>query len=655
MPIPAKHQKAYGGFENRLKQYLKLMDDYLIAQQKAEREEWSFKMQKDYLDKQNQIKALIQDLPNMQLSNQPPPDINTLLKSELKKGVSDFDPNSDLHANIAKFQVEIKNSYLGSEIWKTNDPDFDGLMGHIKKFKAKEGGAKQAGKRTGVYTFDDESGNKEMMLIKQGDNVGETIAEYVGGQLYQMTIPEHAAKAFLVRDQTGTSINDVYVTSVYEKNAKSVVDAYEIAGLKERRSIFGEIWKRGANKVKKFFGSKDQSDFRKILRHDEIEAGNSLGYSMANVLWHGDHDVHMGNFVHVEKNDGQKKFMKIDHGFSFFNFDDDVVDIMGSPMKGKVASLSVSRWAKGGKLFEAYPFNNFWSMAAERKRFYFSGPFIKGCEDIASLKEEGIRGNLRKSLAEVRDIYQPNAVDALMQFGERLGLNSESMNKKVEGVDNVEEIILHNIENHMVLKMQKRQQSMSKMADFCRGQASKLTTEHHKLSREMDKQVIKLLDEKAKNEVDLNKFVNALHNTSSKEQTESIKEEMAILMNKNFALTSEIRFFKMLEQANDMGYLTVNNDNELSIKDSFYFYDEGHKQQINKEEFDNEMKKITKLKEVGDLSNKDTAKVLKDTIALSDDSYHIYEDVKIRLPKFEEKAAKADQQQKAKDSRRHSR
>src|SRR5215207_3492822 len=113
-----------------------------------------------------------------------------------------------------------KSNPLNPNLWQTYDSEYSTYLQHPTNFKPKEGGAKHGGKRTGVYTFKEpESDEKIMMLIKQGDSVGETIAEYVGGNLYQLLIPDHSAKAILVRDKSSSkpSLNDVYVTSIYEQ------------------------------------------------------------------------------------------------------------------------------------------------------------------------------------------------------------------------------------------------------------------------------------------------------------------------------------------------------------------------------------------------------------------------------------------------------
>lgn len=101
-----------------------------------------------------------------------------------------------------------------------------------------------------IHSKKPDSNDQLMMLIKQGDSLGETIAEYIGGNLYQLLIPEHSAKAILVRDNSADtpSLNDVYVTSIYERGASNVQDAFKIAGYETSdipqnpENIYKEKW-----------------------------------------------------------------------------------------------------------------------------------------------------------------------------------------------------------------------------------------------------------------------------------------------------------------------------------------------------------------------------------------------------------------------------
>ena len=381
-----------------------------------------------------------------------------------------------------------ETSPLDPTLWQTYDSDYAEHLKRPLKYKAKEGGAKQGGAHTGVYTFKGktDSDTPLMMLIKQGDSLGETIAEYVGGNLYQLTIPNHAAKAILVRDNLSKSpsAQDVYVTSIYEQDATNVQDAYKIAGYKERPRFA-----RVQHAIKKAFGYEDESLMRKILIDDQSMADNSLGYIIANVLWHGDHDVHMGNFVRIEK-DGGVKYSKIDHGFSFFNFDKEIVDIF-DPLGGKKVDISLKRAFKGGKFVEWYPFNHFWDLAAEKKGFYFSGPFITGCEDIASLDVDAMKKNIHASLKTVKNIYANQASEALIAFAKRMGMNKKELYGNEENSAQKDpEKIIHHIEEFMLERLKYRQASLNKIAQICRTGAAKLTSEHHALSREIGKIIV---------------------------------------------------------------------------------------------------------------------------------------------------------------------
>lgn len=472
-----------------------------------------------------------------------------------------------------------ETSPLDPTLWQTYDSDYAEHLKRPLKYKAKEGGAKQGGAHTGVYTFKGktDSDTPLMMLIKQGDSLGETIAEYVGGNLYQLTIPNHAAKAILVRDNLSKSpsAQDVYVTSIYEQDATNVQDAYKIAGYKERPRFA-----RVQHAIKKAFGYEDESLMRKILIDDQTMADNSLGYIIANVLWHGDHDVHMGNFVRIEK-DGGVKYSKIDHGFSFFNFDKEIVDIF-DPLGGKKVDVSLKRAFKGGKFVEWYPFNHFWDLAAEKKGFYFSGPFITGCEDIASLDIDTIKKNIHTSLITVKNIYANQSNEALIAFAKRMGMNKKELyGNDASTTKKDPEKIIRNIEDFMIERLKYRQASLNKLAQNCRKGAAKLTDEHHVLSREIGKIIIEKLD----------KIIQI--NTLSK--TTDLDEHNPLYHKEKQALEQEIDFLKLLEQANDLGYLTAVNG-KLIIFGEFNYLNAGKKQRITPAIFEEKLKNIIDFK-----------------------------------------------------------
>ena len=395
---------------------------------------------------------------------------------------------------------------------------------------------------------------------------------------------------------------------------------------------------------KNTFGYKDQSNLRKILQHDELEAGNSLGYSMSNVLWHGDYDVHMGNFVHVEKNDGTQKFIKIDHGFSFFNFKEEVTDVYTSPLKGKIMSISPTRKLKNkGSLIEVYGYNKFWSLAAEKKRFYYSGPFIKGCEDIAALKEEEIRNNIHESLTKVVEIYQPNSIKALQSFGERLGISKNEMLKEVKGIssNNQTDILVANIEEILVKQMIKRQKSMENIANHCRQQASLLTFGHHKLSRKIDAQIIKLLDKIAENEKILEQWKIARSQNKKKDDKQiDYVEKSADLLIENRALEKEINFLKMLEQANDLACLTVSQSDNLELNSEFNFFNMGTKKTIKNSDFKEKLEEMQKPSKVHGY----------DKPQLSDGTKQLIEDLKYGLKELKAEKVEAHKEHKRRSS-----
>lgn len=413
----------------------------------------------------------------------------------------------------------------------------------------KVGGAKQGGERTGVYTFGTGT-NTIKMLIKQGDSVGETVAEFIGGQLYQLTIPDYAAKSILVRDNLAATRQkgaDVYVTSEYE-DAIEVTDAFKVAGLSERPP-FARLRHAVQKKLKS--GSNEEGLIRKVIADDEKTTERSIGLITANVLWHGDHDIHMGNLVRVTKEkDGKtiSKYSKIDHGFSFFNFKKKVVNIF-NPLAGRKASVSLKRSREGGKLFEAYPFNNFWDLAAEKKRLYYSGAFIQGLENLLDVTPETISDNIRHSLEDVCVAYADNAGYALYQFAARMKMNSLALNqvKKMHRANDVDGMVQF-IGEYMSERLVARQQSLISVCEHCRQHAAKLTDEHHQFARDIDSLIVKKTD--AILEMEARGYYNP----------DVIKQKLF-----------EIDLLKLLEQAIDQAWITVGPEG-LELKGNFTFY-----------------------------------------------------------------------------------
>ncbi|MCS5710838.1 hypothetical protein [Candidatus Berkiella aquae] len=450
--------------------------------------------------------------------------------------------------------------YAHRETWFTPDQNYQSVINHPQKFSPKTGGAKNTGKRTGVYTFT-EGERTERILIKQGADVGETIAEYMGASLYAMTIPLHSARCILVRDEKTqpNTIDDVYVGSVYQQ-ANKIQDAYQAAGYSSR-GMFAGVKARLKNWV-----NSDDSLIRKILNLND-ETGHSLEAIAANVLWHGDHDFHTGNAIFVENNDN-KKFVKIDHGFSFFNFDKKTIDIF-NPFAGKVVNFSPKRFVKGGKLIEFYPTNHFWDYAVENKSFYFNAHFIKACEDIANYDAKAIRDNIEQSLNKVEAAYGPHAFEALKQFALRIGMKETELKDSITKKN--PELLRFKIEDHMTYQLVQRQASIAKLADQCKKQTAKLNKKNYQYSKQLNKIIIRRLDH-------ISKYSDSL----------TMAEKKAML--------KEIELLKLVQQANDLGILMPSNNGELSISHDFYFHNNGVRQLVKPNDFKEEVNKIVGIR-----------------------------------------------------------
>jgi len=473
---------------------------------------------------------------------------------------------SKLKSLLQSYYHEVDQYYLDSHVWYTPDSAYQSLLNHPQKFKRKAGGAKNTGKRTGVYSFE-ENDWTETMLIKQGANVGETIAEYIGANLYTLTIPEYTARCIMVRDDSSKKpgLEDVYVASIYPKG-NSIQDAYAAAGYRERGLFAGE-----KARVKALF-NKDESLIRRIVDLND-RSGHTLEHSAANVLWHGDHDFHTANTVFVQ-NDKGDKFVKIDHGFSFFNFKKKIIDIF-NPFAGKIMSISPKQYAKGGKIIEFYPTNHFWDYAIENKQFYFNAEFVKACEEIVNRTPEEIRNNIEQSLNNIQTTYGPHAKAALVQFALRIGMKKQEIGFEA-GKVNVD-FLRYRIENHMVTRLIERQASISKLANYCKAHTAKLDKNRYAFSKKLNTQIIHGLE--------------AIKKVKKQKDKQLITETAAA--NQELLLLKEIELLKLVQQANDLALLTISANGEFTIDDEFYFHNSGQRQLISPQDFKEKMHNIT--------------------------------------------------------------
>lgn len=541
-----------------------------------------------------ELERLIDDLTQKALNAQlvaPPEKLGLLVEQLARSDQSTLAFSAHrLKKLLQSYGTNVDEFYLNKDTWQTPDVKFQELLTHPQKYKPKQGGSKNAGKRTGVYTFTDKNNQTETLLIKQGANVGETIAEYIGANLYEMTIPEYSARCILVGDKSNPSptINDVYVASIYEK-ADTIQDAYSAAGYSSRGMFAGE-----KARLKHLFNNKE-SLIRKILDLND-ESGHSLEYSAANVLWHGDNDFHTGNTVYVTNEKGGK-FVKIDHGFSFFNFGKKVIDIF-NPMAGKVMSLSPKKFVKGGKLLEFFPTNHFWDYAIENKQFYFNAQFVKACEEIVNQKPEEIRNNIEKSLNNIQAIYGQNANEAFREFALRIGMKPQQINQLAKGKT---DFLRYAIEDHMVSRLIERQASISKLAAYCKTQAAKLDKSRHTISKKLNKAIIKNMDQ------------------ISKMKSNPMQ---AVLL-------KEIALLKLVQQANDLGILNISKTGEFIIDSEFYYHNNGQRQLINADEFKSQMKTMVSLE-----SLKETAPNLKNKTPISESNLKLLREIRLAKKEF---------------------
>ncbi|MGE3319459.1 MAG: hypothetical protein AB7I18_09175 [Candidatus Berkiella sp.] len=493
---------------------------------------------------------------------------------------------------------QVDQYYLDKNVWHSPDGAYQSLLNHPQKFSRKAGGAKNAGKRTGVYSFQ-ENDWTETMLIKQGADVGETIAEYIGANLYKLTIPDYSARCIMVRDDSSDKpgIQDVYVASIYPKG-KLIQDTYAAAGYRDRGLFAGE-----KARLKALFNS-DESMIRKILDLNE-DTGHTLEYSAANVLWHGDHDFHAANTVFVQSDEGSK-FVKIDHGFSFFNFKKKLVDIF-NPFAGKVLSISPKQYIKGGKAIQFFPTNHFWDYAIENKQFYFNPQFVKACEEIANRTPEEIRLNIEQSLNNVQEVYGQHAQAALIQLALRIGMKQQEIaaHAKNPNVD----FLRYRIEDYMVTRLIERQAAISKLAAYCKNHTGKLDKNRHAFSKKLNKKIIECLDQSKK---------MAKQNAKGKIAHQAAARQQSVL-------SKEIELLKLVQQANDLGLLTVSENGEFTISDEFYFHNSGQRQLISPQEFKDAMSHIVSQK-----STPADKIDIQTQFPLSEQSLAILRDIRIR-------------------------
>jgi hypothetical protein len=508
------------------------------------------------------------------------PSINAPFLEELNQNLKLYAKNPKLLENeaidyfnelITEYEIILHESYLGRDIWYSPDEAYSPFLQCPKDFKPKQGGAKNAGLRTGVYTFAD--GKDELKaLIKQGNTPGETMAEYIGSKLYELTIPDYSARCLLVRDTKAAvhSVADVYVGSIFPKG--EVQDAFKAAGF-EKRDRFAGLRAR----LHKGIGSKE-SAVQKVIDIDAHDEGHSLVVIAANALWQGDHDLHLGNLLH-QKYALMFKFIKIDHGFSLANLDPEVVDIFASTA-GNVVDVSAARAAAGGKLLELNPTNHYWDLGVE-PRFYFDGPFIKACEDIYKLTEQQIAASVRQSFDNIAKTYRPeNLREALLSLSDRIKCPIGFVR------EHTDQSLAQHIQAFIVERLVKRKLSLVDLANNCREQVLKHNPERSERSALIEQHINVLTKKLNANNETIKKIEARLDLSPILHQfdRQPYRDSKEGYLGKNKILAMEREFFNILKQANDMGYLEF-DDGKFNINGDFYFKDDGKRDLITKATF----------------------------------------------------------------------
>ena len=250
----------------------------------------------------------------------------------------------------------------------------------------------------------------------------------------------------------------MYVGSVYAKG-KRVEDAFRVVGATKRHPLAGLY-----AKLPDFITDRFPSTLKSVLAYDKAHTHHSLAKAAANALWHGDHDFHTGNFVLVE-NDNEQRFVKIDHGFSFFNFEPDLV-AFDDPTGGKV--IKKHRTKKP----EFFPTNHYWDIFQADKSFYYSPYFITACEDVCAISREQIEATIHQALQHIVDTFAVqndprNTQSALLQFAKRIGMPLTSLSTAST------QELQSAIGSHLVDRLVERQHALQTLIDTCTKEVKK--------------------------------------------------------------------------------------------------------------------------------------------------------------------------------------
>lgn len=393
------------------------------------------------------------------------------LQQALRAQQAAFDAGDFRYSNTLKGRLRVAHQMAMSDYcteldWYSPDPYYNDLAAAPRNFSPKEGGAKNAGEKTGVYTFE-RGTEKETILIKQAE-VGELVAEYMGSLMYELLMPDNAAKCTLFRDNTKPpGIENVYVGSVYSK-ADKIQDAFEAVGFSSRVKFAGTR----ARFNKAIDNNNDL--IHKILKLNE-KTDHGLEKAAAVGLFVGDNDFHTGNLI-VKTINGKQVIERIDYGFSFFNFGPNIIDV-ASPTEGRVVKFRLPK--KGKMMVEFFPTNHYWDLIQADPDFFKSAHFISACESICALKLHDMRHKIETGLNQVILAYGPNAIEALKAFAKRIGMPS---------MDNLDLVDMKDtICDHMVQRLMERQEGIRIMKETAEQYMQKPYTEFsHKIQRAVD-------------------------------------------------------------------------------------------------------------------------------------------------------------------------
>ncbi|BBH52548.1 hypothetical protein [Fluviispira sanaruensis] len=251
---------------------------------------------------------------------------------------------------------------------------------NFSKKGRKLGGQVSRCQHGGVY--EGYKNNKKItVLFKQGRNDGETISEYLATALYNLIIPGYASYVFFSKyDQLTYTKNvrkndlhiNIYIGTIF---FEEFIEAHKIMGYEERPYFFRSLH------------SSRGKDFVQIFQN------TNLGRILAAALWLGDYDTHTANIGGAKIN-GRYSFVKIDHGWSFAQIQDQM-NLKKTPWSGLQAI------GRPTNHFQDYDFNGFYQNSA--------GEFQKTIRLLKHIGPEDIKRTLQAAFHEINKYYSEEA------------------------------------------------------------------------------------------------------------------------------------------------------------------------------------------------------------------------------------------------------